>query len=39
VPVVQAQRITQELVDNIRSTQPLVKALMDGLGAQVIKVE
>jgi hypothetical protein len=31
--------VTPELVESIRSTQPLVKALMDELGAQVIKVE
>jgi DNA polymerase III gamma/tau subunit len=36
VPV---QRVTPEMVENLRATQPLVKALMDDLGAQVIKVE
>ena len=31
--------MTPEMVEQIRATQPLVKALMDGLNAQVIKVE
>jgi hypothetical protein len=38
-PAAPVQRVTPELVESIRSTQPLVKALMDELGAQVIKVE
>ena len=32
-------RVTPEMVEQIRASQPLVKALMDGLNAQVIKVE
>jgi DNA polymerase-3 subunit gamma/tau len=38
-PSAPVQRVTPEMVEQIRSTQPLVKALMDGLNAQVIKVE
>jgi hypothetical protein len=38
-PAAPVQRVTPELVESIRSSQPLVKALMDELGAQVIKVE
>jgi DNA polymerase-3 subunit gamma/tau len=33
------QRPTPEIVEKLRADQPLVKALMDSLGAQVIKVE
>ena len=36
VPVV---KITPELIESIRSAEPLVKALMDDLGAQIVKVE
>ena len=38
-PPAPVQRVTPEMVEQIRATQPLVKALMDGLNAQVIKVE
>jgi DNA polymerase-3 subunit gamma/tau len=38
-PSAPLQRVTPEMVEQIRATQPLVKALMDGLSAQVIKVE
>ena len=39
MPAVRVQRVTPDMVDALRETQPLVKALMDGLGAQIIKVE
>ena len=39
LPIVPVQRVTPELVESIRANQPLVKALMDNLNAQVIKVE
>jgi DNA polymerase-3 subunit gamma/tau len=32
-------KLTPELIESIRSSEPLVKELMDRLGAQVIKVE
>jgi len=32
-------KITPELIESIRSAEPLVKALMDELGAQIVKVE
>ncbi len=38
-PSIPVQKVTPEMVENLRATQPLVKALMDSLGAQVIKVE
>ncbi|HEX4796414.1 MAG TPA: DNA polymerase III subunit gamma/tau [Humisphaera sp.] len=38
-PETAAIRITPELVDSLRESEPLVKELMDRLGAQVIKVE
>jgi hypothetical protein len=34
-----AVKVTPELVESLRSDQPLVKALMDNLGATIIKVE
>jgi DNA polymerase-3 subunit gamma/tau len=34
-----APRVTAELVQSLREKEPLVRALMDELGAQVIKVE
>jgi hypothetical protein len=34
-----AVKITPELIESIRSAEPLVKALMDELGAQIVKVE
>src|SRR4051812_12762954 len=34
-----AVRITPELVQSLRESQPLIRAVMDRLGAQVIKVE
>ena len=34
-----AVRVTPELVEALRAKEPLVKALMDELGAQIIKVE
>jgi DNA polymerase-3 subunit gamma/tau len=37
--VVPVQRVTSEMVENLRATQPLVKTLMDTLNAQIIKVE
>jgi len=38
-PVVPAIRITPELVESLRASEPLVKEVMDRLGALVIKVE
>ena len=38
-PMVPAVKITPELIESIRSAEPLVKALMDELGAQIVKVE
>ena len=38
-PPVPAVKITPELVESIRTAEPLVKALMDELGAQIVKVE
>ncbi len=32
-------RITPELVESLRQSEPLVKALMDELGAQIVKIE
>jgi hypothetical protein len=32
-------KITPELIESIRGAEPLVKALMDELGAQIVKVE
>ena len=32
-------KVTPELIESIRSAEPLVKALMDELGAQIVKVE
>jgi len=34
-----AIRVTPELVQSLRENEPLVRAVMDQLGAQVIKVE
>jgi hypothetical protein len=34
-----AVRITPELIETIRNSEPLVKALMDELGATIVKVE
>ena len=34
-----AVKITPELIESIRTAEPLVKALMDELGAQIVKVE
>jgi hypothetical protein len=34
-----AVKLTPELIESIRDSEPLVKALMDELGAQIIKVE
>jgi hypothetical protein len=34
-----AVRVTPELVQSLRESQPLIKAVMDRLGGQVIKVE
>jgi hypothetical protein len=31
--------VTPELVQSIRENEPLVRTLMDALGAQIIKVE
>jgi len=31
--------VTPELVQSLREKEPLVRALMDELGAQIIKVE
>ena len=39
VPQAPAVKLTPELVASIRESEPLVKALMDELGAQIIKVE
>jgi DNA polymerase-3 subunit gamma/tau len=39
VPSAPMQRVTPEMVESLRAEQPLVKALMDSLGGQVIKVE
>jgi DNA polymerase-3 subunit gamma/tau len=36
---VPAVKLTPELIESIRDSEPLVKALMDELGAQIIKVE
>ena len=38
-PAVPAIKLTPELIESIRSAEPLVKALMDELGAQIVKVE
>ncbi|HZL35519.1 MAG TPA: DNA polymerase III subunit gamma/tau [Tepidisphaeraceae bacterium] len=38
-PAVPSVKITPELVDALRNAQPLVKAVMDRLGGQVVKVE
>ena len=34
-----AVKITPELIESIRTAEPLVKALMDELGATIVKVE
>lgn len=38
-PAAPAVKITPELIESIRTAEPLVKALMDELGAQIVKVE
>jgi hypothetical protein len=38
-PAAPVVKITPELIDSIRSAEPLVRALMDELGAQIVKVE
>jgi DNA polymerase-3 subunit gamma/tau len=38
-PVPPAVKVTPELIESIRASEPLVKALMDELGATIIKVE
>jgi hypothetical protein len=38
-PQAPAVKVTPELIESIRESEPLVKALMDELGAQIIKVE
>jgi hypothetical protein len=38
-PPVPSVKITPELIESIRTAEPLVKALMDELGAQIVKVE
>ena len=38
-PPVPTVKVTPELIESIRSAEPLVKALMDELGAQIVKVE
>jgi hypothetical protein len=32
-------KITDELVESLRTNEPLIKSLMDDLGATIIKVE
>ena len=38
-PVSQGIRITPELREQLRQSEPLIKALMDDLGAEIVKVE
>ena len=38
-PATASVRITPELVESLRSSEPLIKALMDDLGATIVKVE
>ena len=38
-PAAPVVKITPELIESIRTAEPLVKALMDELGAQIVKVE
>jgi hypothetical protein len=38
-PAAPSVKITPELIESIRTAEPLVKALMDELGAQIVKVE
>jgi hypothetical protein len=38
-PPTPAVKITPELIESIRAAEPLVRALMDELGAQIVKVE
>jgi hypothetical protein len=38
-PQAPAVKVTPELIESIRESEPLVKALMDELGAQIIKVD
>jgi len=38
-PAAPVVKITPELIESIRSAEPLVRALMDELGAQIVKVE
>ena len=39
VPAQPVVKLTPELIESIRDSEPLVKALMDELGASIIKVE
>jgi hypothetical protein len=39
VAPVNVVRITPELIESLRASEPLIKGLMDELGAQIIKVE
>ena len=38
-PVTNSVRVTPELVESLRNSEPLIKTLMDELGAQIVKVE
>ena len=38
-PVVPSVRITPELREQLRNSEPLIKTLMDDLGAEIVKVE
>jgi hypothetical protein len=39
VPAATGIRITPELIESLRSSEPLIKGLMDELGATIVKVE
>jgi hypothetical protein len=38
-PMEPAVRITSELREQLRNSEPLIKAVMDELGAEIVKVE
>jgi hypothetical protein len=39
VPAANVVRVTPELVESLKSSEPLIKSLIDELGAQIVKVE
>jgi hypothetical protein len=39
LPTANVVKITPELIESLKEAEPLIKGLMDDLGAQMIKVE